>query len=136
MKKILFLFALFPLLTAEPITVNTGHAEVSLIKNSKNLQSEDLYIGIKFDLQKNWHTYWKNPGDSGGPLEIKWSLPEGIKLGNINWPSPELIPYPPLMTYGYNDQVVFPFKVAGFELGSQNKKLELVIDFLICADVF
>lgn len=135
MKKILFLFALFPLLTAEPIIVNTGHAEVSLIKNSKNLQSKDLYIGIKFDLQKNWHTYWKNPGDSGGPLEIKWSLPEGIKLGNINWPSPELIPYPPLMTYGYNDQVVFPFKVTGFELGSQNKKLELVIDFLICADV-
>ena len=24
------------------------------------------------DMQENWHTYWKNPGDSGGPIKVKW----------------------------------------------------------------
>ena len=52
-------------------SVNTGHADVSLIKYStNNSQANEFFIGIKMDMQKNWHTYWKNPGDSGGPIKV------------------------------------------------------------------
>ena len=47
--------------------VNTGHAKVSLVKSAENLIANQSFIGIKFDLNSGWHTYWKNPGDSGGP---------------------------------------------------------------------
>ena len=134
MKKILFLIFLFPSLFANQIVIDTGHANVSLVKNSYNLKAEGSYIGIKFELDKNWHTYWKNPGDSGGPLEIVWELPNQFKLDKINWPKPELIPYPPLMTYGYNNEVIFPFKVSQYELNT-NEEIGVSVDFLICADV-
>ena len=134
MKKILFLIFLFPSLFANQIVIDTGHANVSLVKNSYDLKAEGSYIGIKFELDKNWHTYWKNPGDSGGPLEIVWELPNQFKLGQINWPKPELIPYPPLMTYGYNNEVIFPFKVSQYELNT-NEEIGVSVDFLICADV-
>ena len=134
MKKILFLLFLFPSLFANQIVIDTGHANVSLVKNSYDLKADGSYIGIKFELDKNWHTYWKNPGDSGGGLEVVWELPNRFKLDQIIWPKPELIPYPPLMTYGYNNEVIFPFKVIQNELNT-NEEIRVSVDFLICADV-
>jgi len=134
MKKILFLLFLFPSLFANQIVIDTGHANVSLVKNSYDLKADGSYIGIKFELDKNWHTYWKNPGDSGGGLEVVWELPNRFKLDQISWPKPELIPYPPLMTYGYNNEVIFPFKVIQNELNT-NEEIRVSVDFLICADV-
>ena len=96
--RLFFLLALFTNLESE--TVNTGHAEVSLVKFSSTSASSKNLIGIKMDMQKNWHTYWKNPGDSGGPIDVKWNTDKNIKIENIKWPSPQLIPYEPLMTYG------------------------------------
>ena len=138
--KLLFLLVFFVQSQAEP--VNTGHAEVSLIKGSYS--NNQLIIGIKMDMQENWHTYWKNPGDSGGPIKLKWNYSNNIlNISEVLWPAPELIPYPPLMTYGYEDFVIFPFVVTlsnkidypeqvNFE---ENTNIEAYIDFLICADI-
>ena len=116
-------------------SVNTGHADVSLIKFSgNNSQANELFIGIKMDMQKNWHTYWKNPGDSGGPIKVSWNLPDGTTISDIYWPTPKLIPYSPLMTYGYKDFVIFPFKIT-YEDFDQLKNISADIDFLICDDI-
>ena len=115
--------------------INTGHADVSLVKyTSNNSQADELFIGIKMDMQKNWHTYWKNPGDSGGPIKVSWNLPDGVAVSDIYWPTPKLIPYSPLMTYGYKDFVIFPFKVT-YESFNELKNIKADIDFLICDDI-
>jgi len=130
--KILFISTIFVYLQAEP--VNTGHAEVSLIKyNYSDSSKKNNLIGIKMDMQKNWHTYWKNPGDSGGPIKLKWETDKDIEIKEIRWPRPELIPYEPLMTYGYKDFVIFPFEY--IKKGDQNSKIKLSVDFLICDDI-
>jgi len=130
--KIFLLFLFIVNIDAEP--VNSGHAEISLIKYSQSdLSNNKNLIGIKMDMQKNWHTYWKNPGDSGGPIKIVWKTSENISIGQIKWPTPELIPYEPLMTYGYKDFVIFPFEyIKSFD---GNADIELDLDFLICDDV-
>jgi thiol:disulfide interchange protein DsbD len=116
-------------------TVNTGHAEVSIIKNSATIVNKDeLFIGIRMDMQNHWHTYWKNPGDSGGPLKVKWQVPSEYKIYDVQWPAPELIPYPPLMTYGYENFVIFPFKIDILE-GQSLDYINANIDFLICEDI-
>ena len=138
--KLIFLLTFFVQSQTEPI--NTGHAEVSLIKGS--YANNQLVIGIKMDMQDNWHTYWKNPGDSGGPIKVGWDYSNTIlNIGEVLWPAPELIPYPPLMTYGYEDFVIFPFIVnLSVEGTSANQEdleidadIEADIDFLICADI-
>ena len=92
-------------------SVNSGHAEVRLLSNLQSQQDETFYLGIEMAMDKGWHTYWQNPGDSGGAFDVIWESPEGFIIENVSWPTPELIPYPPLMTYGYEDYVLFPFQV-------------------------
>ena len=115
--------------------VETGHANVSIIKSGIDEGGNgELFIGIKMDMQPHWHTYWKNPGDSGGPLEVTWDVSKNIQVSDVYWPAPELIPYPPLMTYGYEDFVIFPFKLdISDSLGSNYINAD--IDFLICDDI-
>ena len=116
------------------VSVDTGHAKVSLVKyNFSENGVEHNLIGIKMDMQKNWHTYWKNPGDSGGPIKVKWSHEENLVISDIFWPTPSLIPYDPLMTYGYKDFVIFPFKLENS--GNSNAPITANIDFLICDDI-
>ena len=108
--------------------------EVSLIKRS--YANNQLVIGIKMDMQDNWHTYWKNPGDSGGPIKVKWDYSNTIlNIGEVLWPAPELIPYPPLMTYGYEDFVIFPFIVNLSVEGTSANQEDLEIDADIEADI-
>ena len=114
--------------------IQTGHAEVSLVKFGKTNDSDvEKYIGIKMDMQKNWHTYWKNPGDSGGPIKVAWTSNSNVKFSDISWPTPQLIPYDPLMTYGYKDFVIFPVKITYEE--DDDPYIEAYIDFLICDDI-
>lgn len=116
-------------------SVSTGHAEVSIVKSSINQTAEnELIIGVRMDMQDHWHTYWKNPGDSGGPVEITWNMPVDFEVSNILWPTPSLIPYPPLMTYGYENFVIFPLKIK-IPQGGTTKKFAADIDFLICDDI-
>ncbi len=130
--KLFILLVLFTNLESE--TVNTGHAEVSLVKFNSPADASKNLIGIKMDMQKNWHTYWKNPGDSGGPIKVKWKTDNNIEISDIKWPSPQLIPYEPLMTYGYKDFVIFPFEYTNSGDGLDSD-IEASIDFLICDDI-
>ena len=114
--------------------VSTGHADVSIVKSSEIQNDNELIIGIKMDMQDHWHTYWKNPGDSGGPMKITWAMPEGFQASEILWPSPILIPYPPLMTYGYEDFVIFPIKIK-LPKNTTSGSFSADIDFLICDDI-
>ena len=85
-------------------------------------------------MDKGWHTYWRNPGDSGGPIEIDWNLPKGFSVSDIKWPLPEKIEYPPLMTYGYEDFVIYPM-VLSIPADYSDDYFEMNADILICADV-
>tara|TARA_B100001778_G_scaffold160006_1_gene131480 strand:- start:113 stop:2092 length:1980 start_codon:yes stop_codon:yes gene_type:complete len=134
MKFLKISFLLFFCIAINAVTVDTGHANVSLVKfeSVQGNQTKNL-IGIRMDMQKNWHTYWKNPGDSGGPIKVNWSHNDNISISELYWPTPSLIPYEPLMTYGYKNFVIFPFEI--INSNNKNSFIEASIDFLICDDV-
>ena len=129
--SILLLFSFFG--SAE--IVDTGHARISLIKDHSDfVPGTSINIGLKVSMDKGWHTYWRNPGDSGGPIEIDWNLPKGFSVSDIKWPLPEKIEYPPLMTYGYEDFVIYPM-VLSIPADYSDDYFEMNADILICADV-
>jgi thiol:disulfide interchange protein DsbD len=129
--SILLLFSFFG--SAE--IVDTGHARISLIKDHSDfVPGTSINIGLKVSMDEGWHTYWRNPGDSGGPIEIDWDLPKGFSVSDIKWPLPEKIEYPPLMTYGYEDFVIYPM-VLSIPADYSDDYFEMNADILICADV-
>jgi thiol:disulfide interchange protein/DsbC/DsbD-like thiol-disulfide interchange protein len=71
-----------------------------------------LWVGLRQQIAPGWHTYWRNPGDSGEPPTIAWSLPAGWTAGPIVWPQPERVPVGPLMSYGYTGEVVLLTRLA------------------------
>ena len=134
MKKIFLTFGIFlcSFLLANP--VETGHAKASLITNLQSSTQESFYVGVRLQMLEGWHTYWENPGDSGSPFEADWTAGAGIIVENVQWPTPVTIPYPPLMTYGYEGDVIFPFKVF-HAIDSNLSEVNVEFDFLICADI-
>ena len=67
-----------------------------------------VWIGLQLTHQPGWHTYWKNPGDSGLPTTLQWTLPPGVVPGEIAWPVPRKLPLGHLANYGYEGTVLLP----------------------------
>ena len=83
------------------------YSSAELVSESTSVQPGTPFtLGLRLLMDPGWHSYWKNPGDSGEPTDIEWILPEGFTAGSIQWPYPERIDLPPLRTYGFYDEVL------------------------------
>ena len=84
-----------------------NHLKAELVSEYQQVQpGQSWLLGLHMVHDEHWHTYWKNPGDSGLATTIRWSLPEGVTAGDIQWPVPQAISIPPLMNYGYEGTTV------------------------------
>lgn len=114
-----------------------GNVAVALLSEQASIQpGRPFYVGLRMKMRPGWHTYWKNPGDSGLPPKITWDLPGGFSAGPIEWPAPERIPGDSLMSYGYRGEVLLPVKITPpARLRVDSVTLRGVFDWLECADV-
>src|SRR5690349_15443146 len=71
------------------------HSKAGLVLEHGTIQpNQPSRIGIRFQTDKDWHIYWQNPGDSGETPRVKWQLPEGIQIGELEWPTPRRLTNP------------------------------------------
>jgi thiol:disulfide interchange protein len=98
------------------------------------LPGKTVWLGLQLTHQPEWHTYWKNSGDSGLPTQLQWTLPEGLTAGDIAWPVPKKIPIGNLANYGYEGTVVLPVPVtvAPTFKASGNVEVKLQANWLVC----
>jgi thiol:disulfide interchange protein DsbD len=94
-------------------------------------------LALREDIREHWHTYWKNPGDSGEPTGIDWALPQGWSAGKIQWPYPSQIPVGPLMNYGYADNVTLLIAITAPTNAIPGTEIELKgrAHWLVCSDI-
>ena len=122
-------------LAAVPV-VKTEHVEARLVVERVSAQpGKAITVGLQLRMTPEWHTYWKNPGDSGLPTRIQWVLPEGWKAGAIQWPYPKTLPVGPLMNYGYEDEVVLLSDLTPPAGASGPAKIIARAEWLVCKDV-
>ncbi|WP_295884494.1 protein-disulfide reductase DsbD [uncultured Thiohalocapsa sp.] len=87
--------------------VITDNVRARLLAEQSRVQpGASVDLALVLDIRPHWHTYWRNPGDSGEPPRIDWQLPEGVTAGPIRWPLPAPIPVGPLVNYGYSGRAV------------------------------
>ncbi len=85
----------------------TDEVQVRLISASSLVApGQTLLLALEQRIAPHWHTYWKNPGDSGQPTSIDWQLPSGASAGTILWPAPKRFDVGPITNYGYEDHVL------------------------------
>lgn len=108
MSRWLVLLGLAPLLAwGNPVSTDqvTARLVSERLAAAPGTTAELLLV---LDIRPGWHTYWRNPGDSGEPPRVVWTLPEGVTAGPLGFPAPELIPVGPLANYGYSGRALHP----------------------------
>jgi DsbC/DsbD-like thiol-disulfide interchange protein len=123
---------------ANPAVVTTPQVRAELLAHAPQglAAGQSLWLGLKIEHQPHWHTYWKNPGDSGLATTLTWALPEGVQAGDVQWPTPSKLPIGPLMNYGYEGTLLLPVKVKlpGDWRGEQ-LDVKLHAQWLVCKEV-
>jgi thiol:disulfide interchange protein len=118
-------------------SADASHLHVQLVVPASSLTpGQTAKAGLYFKLEPGWHVYWKNAGDSGEPPRMKWTLPDGVTAGPLEFPVPKRLPLGPLMDFGYEDEVLFPFEL---KVASHAKPgpavLHSKVDWLVCREV-
>jgi len=92
-------------------------------------------VAVKQTIKPDWHTYWRNPGDSGGATTLTWTLPGGVRAGDIVWPVPERQRISGLMNYGYSGVVYLPVPIEVPASARPGTSLPLTVKalFLVCS---
>jgi thiol:disulfide interchange protein/DsbC/DsbD-like thiol-disulfide interchange protein len=123
---------------ADPAVVTTPQVRAELVADAREgiAAGKPFWLGLKIEHKPHWHTYWKNPGDSGLPTRLDWTLPAGFQTGEIEWPTPSRLPIGPLLNYGYEGTLLLPVAVKvpqGF--AAETLEVRLRAEWLVCKDV-
>lgn len=94
-------------------------------------------IGLLLRMAPGWHTYWAFSGDAGLPTELKWKLPSGWKVGQIQWPIPlKTIDPGDIQTYGYENEVLLMQEVTPPQkIDTSTAKLSTEASWLVCEKI-
>ena len=135
----LFLLICASLISTQALTdniVDASDSRIEILTESNFINpGDELLVGFRFSLTPGWHTYWKNPGDAGEGATIKWNLPDDVKISEILWPGPERIPVEPLMTFGYEDEVVLLTKIYTSEATIVPLNLNALVSWYTCKEI-
>src|SRR6266568_2939603 len=108
-----------------------------LADTSAVVPGKHFTVGLLLRMAPHWHTYWKFPGDAGLPTELKWKLPQGWKVGEIQWPIPlKTIDPGDIQTYGYQDEVLLMQEITPpASIGDSTVKISADANWLVCEKI-
>jgi len=141
MVKVLYISLLVgylaPLSVFAKIPQESAHVNVGLTTEVKSIQpGRSFSVGLFFELEKDWHTYWLNPGDSGLPVAISWKLPPGFSHGDIQWPYPTRLGTDSVVNFGYEEEVLLitDIKAPPDAKIGETIKIEANVEWLVCKE--
>ncbi|MGH8441513.1 MAG: protein-disulfide reductase DsbD family protein [Nevskiaceae bacterium] len=135
-RAILALAALSVAAPCAAAPVATPHVEAELVaENTGWLAGATTWVALSLKPEPGWHTYWRNPGDSGLPTTLKWTLPAKWEAGEIAWPYPSMHKLGDLVNYGYDGQTLHlvPIEVPDGAEGDRTVKAQA--KWLVCSDI-
>ena len=90
--------------------------------------------GIVIDLEPDWKTYWRVPGDAGIPPQFDWSGSLNLQTVDVRFPIPARFQDASGDAIGYHDKVVFPLSIKPAN-PNQGTRLKLNMFFAVCKGV-
>jgi thiol:disulfide interchange protein DsbD len=111
--------------------------DAALVSDRASVQpGETFHLALHQQITPGWHTYWRNPGDSGEPTRLELSLPDGWRTGEMIWPAPHSYDLGPLTNYGYSAEVTLPVPVTiPQNMASGPLTITAFATWLVCEDI-
>jgi thiol:disulfide interchange protein DsbD len=113
------------------------HGTLELVaENQWIAPGHEFYLGLHFQLEKGWHIYWVNPGDSGEPPRVTWQLPAGLTPRAMEWPTPRRLGTSGIVDFGYADAVMLVVPMhASASLAAQPTRFGAGVNVLVCREM-
>jgi thiol:disulfide interchange protein/DsbC/DsbD-like thiol-disulfide interchange protein len=119
-------------------TVTTDNVKARLVSEVSAVgPGQVFWVALELDIRDGWHTYWRNPGDSGQATNLKWELPPGFTAGDIVWTTPHRFEIAPLVNYGYAKHAVHLVQITAPKdlKAATPTTLAAKAGWLVCSDV-
>ncbi|MFA7542095.1 MAG: protein-disulfide reductase DsbD domain-containing protein, partial [Lysobacterales bacterium] len=134
--------ALILLLPLAAMAISSGgqrgiHLSLELLSEQTALTpGGEHWLALRIEHDPHWHTYWRNPGDSGLPTRINWQLPDEFSAGPIHWPFPQRLPFGPLINFGFEGEawLLTPIQVPAHADTSGSVTLQADVSYLVCKE--
>ncbi len=114
--------------------VRTDHLQSRLVaETTAAVPGTALTLGLLLEHDPHWHTYWRNPGDSGLPTELHLTLPDGVVAEPIAWPHPQRFALADIVNFGYGERRLLPVSIvipAGY--AAPTLAVRATANWLIC----
>jgi DsbC/DsbD-like thiol-disulfide interchange protein len=123
---------------AEASGVPIPHGTIEIVAQNESIQpGRDFNLALYFQLEKGWHIYWANPGDSGEPPRVEWKMPKGITAEEIEWPTPHRLGSSTIVDYGYEDAVtlIVPMRTETNLAARQSAQIVGQVKVLVCREM-
>src|SRR5690606_21988590 len=123
---------------AAPSRAQTDQVEVQIIAERSVVQpGSTVWIGLEQTIIPHWHTYWLNPGDSGTPTRIDWTLPAGASAGPIQWPLPGRYKQGSLTNYGYSGKTMLlsSIRIPDDAKPNSDFPIRAKVSWLVCEEI-
>lgn len=127
-----------PAFAAETVPVDTGEVEGQLVtSHDVAAPGQEIYVAVSTVLNEGWHTYWRNPGDSGEPFDVRFDDHDLISFGDVIWPLPAPIPTGPIINYGFEGAPLFlvPARISPDAQPGDVITLTGMSYYLVCKDI-
>lgn len=114
------------------------HTEASLISNETAIRAgEKFWVVLHLKMEPGWHTYWRNPGDSGMAPSMEWTLPRGFTASDIQFLPPDRLQEGDLVDYGYSNDAWYPVQITAPAILRFNaiSILSVKARWLVCKDI-
>ncbi len=126
-----------------PASAKVDQVHIRLVSEQQALVAgQRQWFGLVLDHEPGWHTYWRNPGDSGLATTASWRLQNANgalvaepRLTAQAWPAPSRLAVGPLANYGYEGQVMLGFELEVPKGLNGSRQLIAEASWLVCKDV-
>lgn len=134
-KQTILLFILTSTSFSVPKNGN-DYVKVELIPLTNGVAPrQSFYLATKFKIEKNWHLYWKNPGDAGLPPSVEWKLPEGFTASDYIFPTPLKFIENEILSYFYEKELYLLTEIQAPKEIPNSIEIGAKINWLVCKEV-
>lgn len=134
---LLYWALVLPAWAAPGAVARTPHVRAELLAAQPAVSpGQEIWLGVRQEIIPHWHTYWRNPGDSGQATSIRWQVPASATVGPIQWPLPQRVRMGPITNYAYAGEVslLSAFKVPADQPVGQPLQVSATVDWLVCEE--
>ncbi|WP_206618101.1 protein-disulfide reductase DsbD [Hahella sp. KA22] len=124
-----------PAIANEPLE-NQRLLSIAMTPESDHPTTGDtLELALTMTPQQGWHGYWLNPGDAGFPTKFSWELPEGVTVGEMQYPAPSQLLTADIMNYVYPGEFTLLTRVKIDKNVAEGSSLPIKVDvnYLVCS---